>query len=164
MAGLGIDFDSSAVEPDKGRDFSLMPTGTKCLMMVTGSEVKATKNNGSMASFELTIIEGQFERRKVWQNMTLKNDNADAVRIGRSQLSALCHAVGHVGQLSDTADLHDKPFVGTLGIEKGKDGHPDKNKVTKFSSVNDASAPQAAQPIGASAAPATAASNPPWKR
>ena len=162
MAGLGIDFDSSTVKPDEGRDFTLIPVGTKCLMMITGSDVKDTKGGGSMASFEATIIEGPFEKRKVWPNFTLRNSNPEAEKIGRSQLSALCRAVGHVGPLNDTTDLHDKPFIGTIGIEKGTGGYQDKNKITKFSSVNGESASTATTaptPVGASSPPTR-----PWER
>lgn len=163
MADLGIAFDSSTVKPDEGRDFGLIPTGTKVKAMVMESKVKPTSSGGSMAELTWLIIEGEHEKRRVWQNITLRNNSEKAQQIGQAQLSAVCHAVGHIGPLHDTGDLHDKPAILTLGIEKGTGGYKDKNTVTKVQSVNGAAATIASAPaqMGGSAAPSA---NPPWKR
>lgn len=164
MADIGIEFNSEEVAPDEGRDFTPIPSG-KYVLMAVDSDVRPTNaGDGSYAVFQFQVLEGQYENRRIFQNITLQNPNDKAVEIGRSQLSALCRAVGHVGQLTDTAELHDKPFTGTVGIEKGKGDYQDKNKVTKYEPADAAPAAPAPKAAPVQPAAAKAASTPPWKR
>jgi len=161
MATLDIDFDTTEQEPDQGRDFTPLPSGTYPAM-VTGSDVKQAKTGGgTYAKFEFTIIDGQYANRKVWSQITLTNQSSDAMKIGKAQLTSLCLAVGHVGKLNDTAELHDRPLLITLKITPAKGDFAAKNDVTKYASVNGSPAPVA------SSAPAAAkpvSSTPPWMR
>ncbi len=162
MATLDIDFDTTEQEPDQGRDFSPLPSGTYTAM-VTGSDVKTAKTGGTYAKFEFTIIDGQYANRKVWSQITLTNQNSDAMKIGKAQLTSLCLAVGHVGKLRDTAELHDRPLLITLKITRAKGDFAAKNDVTKYASVNGSPAPVAATSAPKPVA-TTTSSTPPWMR
>lgn len=158
-------FDSTAVAPDEGRDFSPLPSGAY-EVEITGSEVKDTKaGTGCYLSLELTVIGPTCAGRKVWQNITLKNANSEAESIGQAQLSALCRAVG-IGVLKDSDQLFGKVVRVRLGLEKGKDGHPDRNKVTAWEAMGghqpgpSASRPAANAPAAGGAAPKKA----PWAK
>lgn len=155
-------FDSASVAPDEGRDFSPLPSGAYDVEIV-GSEVKDTRaGTGCYLALELTVLGPVGTGRKVWQNITLKNANADAESIGQAQLSALCRAVG-IPVLKDSDQLFQKTVRARLGLEKGKDGHPDRNKVTAWEAIGAAHAPQASASRPAANSPAPAAAGAPKK-
>lgn len=154
-------FDSNAVAPDEGRDFSPLPSGAY-EVEIADSEVKDTKaGTGCYLALELTVIGPTGAGRKVWQNVTLKNASAEAESIGQAQLSALCRAVG-IPVLKDSDQLFQKVLRVRLGLEKGKDGHPDRNKVTAWEAMGAAATPAASRPAANTAAPAAPAKAAPW--
>ena len=119
------DFDASRVEPSAPG--GLIPKG-KYAAVIYQCELKQGKNPGaSYFNIGCQIIEGKYAKRKVFGMITWTNRNADAEDIGRSQFSAICHAVG-VLKPSDTADLHNKPLKITVGVEREK-GYDDKNRI-----------------------------------
>lgn len=157
-----LHFDATTVEPDKGRDYSLIPAGTALRVEITDSEVKTAKSGGTYLSIEYTVIDPEaFRNRKVWQQITLTNDSEKAVEIGRAQLSALCHATGLL-KLTDTDQFFQRILVVKIGIRKGTVGYSDQNVVT---AVDRADGDMASTPAPArQAAPAKAPTAPPWAR
>ena len=102
--------------------------------------------------------------RKVWQNITLKNANSQAEEIGQAQLSALCRAAG-IGVLKDSDQLFQKIVRVRLGLEKGKDGHPDRNKVTAWEAMGGQQpGPSASRPAANTPTPAASAKKAPWQK
>ena len=98
-----INFNANEVEPSTGYD--PIPAG-KYQAVITESEMKPTKTgNGQYLQLEFEIIEGEYKNRKVWARLNLENANADAVRIARADLSAICRAV-NVLQPRDSVELH----------------------------------------------------------
>ena len=86
-----INFNANEVEPSTGYD--PIPAG-KYQAVITESEMKPTRTgNGQYLQLEFEIIEGEYKNRKVWARLNLENANADAVRIARADLSAICRAV-----------------------------------------------------------------------
>lgn len=156
-------FDASTVQPDEGRDFAPLPSGAYDVEIV-GSEVKDTRaGTGCYLSLELTVLGPTGTGRKVWQNITLKNANEQAQEIGQAQLSALCRAVG-IGVLKDSDQLFQKTLRVRLGLEKGKDGHPDRNKVTAWEPAGGAAPATAARPPANAPAAAAAGAKAPWMK
>ncbi|MCC7407458.1 MAG: DUF669 domain-containing protein, partial [Phycisphaeraceae bacterium] len=91
MANLN-GFNAAEVEPNAS--FDPIPAG-KYLAAITESEMKPTKNgSGNYLQLTFTIVEGEFRGRVLWARLNLNNPNATAVKIARSELSAVCHAVG----------------------------------------------------------------------
>lgn len=128
-------------------DYELMPEGMYT-MIVDASEVKTPKSgNGEMLSLTLKIVDGKYDGRLVFENITLQNANEKAVQIGKGKLSALCRAVG-VLQLTDSTQLHDKPFLAKLKIGKARDGYEPRNEVAKYEPKG------GAVPVAASGLPA----------
>lgn len=161
MPELGITIDPDT-KPDTGREFTPIPSGTY-LAMITGSEVKDTRaGDGSYAKFEFTVVDGQYQGRKVWHQATLRNPNEEAEKIGRAQIMAISLSAGLTRPMQQTEDVHDKPMQIVVGIKPASGQYQAQNKITKFASVNAAIAPAAPAPIGATAS--SAPSNPPWKR
>jgi hypothetical protein len=160
-----LDFDSSTVEPAKS--FGVLPRGRYNVIVAT-SELKETKaGDGQFLEVEYHVIDGEHESRRLWDRFNLVNPNADAERIGRSQLAALCGAVGVV-KVGDSAELHDKPLTIEVSVTKRKDTGEDQNRIVGWMAADGAqtAAKPAAAPKSA-AAPAAApaaAKAPPWAK
>ncbi|NLX57719.1 MAG: DUF669 domain-containing protein [Phycisphaerae bacterium] len=152
MANLN-GFDANTVEPSS--TFDPLPAG-KYLAAVTGTEMKATKDGtGSYLNVELTVLDGLFKDRKVWDRLCLNHPNAQAVKIARGNLSALCRAVG-VLQPRDSVELHNIPLVITVKVKKREDTGELANEVRGYARKDTAAGkPQQAAPTD---------NTPPWRR
>lgn len=150
-------FDANNVEPNEG--FEPIPAG-EYEAVISASETKPNaKANGEYLKLEFTIVSGQYENRKLWVNLNLKNPSDQAVQIARGELSAICRAVG-VMTPRDSADLHDLPMKIKVGLTKRKDNGELTNKISKY--IEKGSANGAAKPAQK---PATAAGGAaPWAR
>jgi hypothetical protein len=103
-----LNFDASQVDPSA--IFDPLPPG-KYLAEITDSEMKPTKaGNGEMLQLELTVIDGEFKNRKIWDRLCLRHPNPEAVKIAQANLSAICHAVD-VLRPGDSIELHHIPLV-----------------------------------------------------
>ena len=152
MANLN-GFDASQVEPTAS--FDPIPAG-KYLAAITESEMKPTKNgSGSYLQMTFTVLDGEFKNRVLWARLNLNNPNATAVKIARSELSAICHAVG-VLQPRDSVELHNIPLLITVKVKKREDTGELTNEIKGY----EPKAAAAGQPQQAPASDAT----PPWKR
>lgn len=144
-------FDASNYDPNGG-DFEPMPIGDY-MAVIGGSEFKDTKaGDGSYLALTIEIVQESHKGRLVWDNLNLQNKNEKAVAIANSTLSAICNAIG-IMRPDDSAELHNKPMIVTLGIEeyKGKK----KNVVKKYSPMDGAPATLTS--------PANSA-KPPWQK
>lgn len=171
MAQLGGTFDATQVQPQEA--FTVIPAG-KYKAQVVASEIRATNNGaGQYLWFEMEILEGDQQGRKLWDRLNLWNDNATAVEIAQRTLSAMCHATGQL-HVEDSEALHFKPMIVTVRVRPagpGKDGkqYDASNEIRGYEAVNGAApaAPvQQAAPAAATAAaaPAPSAAAMPWKR
>lgn len=129
-----INFNANDV-PESEDKFDLIPAGDY-KMIVTESTIKATKaGTGEYVAVKLQIVDGDKKGRTIFANLNIKNPNPTAEQIGRRELADLTKAVGLV-TLSDTAQLHGKPFVGKVGIEPAKDGYEATNRIKKWLPLN----------------------------
>lgn len=153
------DLAFNAAETPPQQEFDLLPAGKYIAHVIDSDVSRNSKDTGDVLKLTFEILEGEYANRRLWARLNIRHENADAERIGRAQLSALCHAIG-VLQLNDSTQLHDKPVLVTVKIRKDKTGqYPDSNDVSGFSSVSGASTATFAKP----AAPAKpASSTPPW--
>ena len=114
-----LNFNATEVEPSV--EFEAIPAG-KYQAVIVESEMKPNKaGTGEYLQLEFEIIEGEFKNRKLWTRLNLHNPNADAVRMARADLSAICHAV-NVIQPGDSVELHNLPLTITVKCRKTPDG------------------------------------------
>lgn len=157
MNDLG--FDANKVDPNQG--FDLMPAGEYDAVIVN-SEVKPTANGeGKYLKLELQILSGQFQNRKLWDNLNLWNKSEEAVKIAKGSLSSICRAVG-VMTPKDSTELHNKPLRVSVKIKKEAQ-YGDKNVIGSYKSR--ATAPAGVVPgvpamAGATGQPSTTNANP----
>ena len=163
-----LNFDANEVEPSKG--FEPIPAG-KYVAVINDSEEKRNKaGTGTYLQLEFEIIEGDYAGRRLWVRLNLNNQNPEAVRMARADLSAICHAV-NVLTPQDSTELHNLPLLVTVKVRQLDDGAV--NDIKGYAPVSRATGRQAAAPAaqaagaatGASAAPqGTAGTVPPWQR
>lgn len=159
MASLNMDFDPNAVEPDKGGG-GLHPEGD-FQFEIEDSDVTATSNGkGQVLKLTLVGVGDDNKGLRVWDNINLLHESAQAQAIGQAKLSALCRACDFVEQLTDSEQLHYRPFWARIKHEqqidfktKAKLYHPDGSPklravVTRYL-FDDGEAPaQSAPPAG----------------
>jgi hypothetical protein len=114
-----IDFNADEVEPRTG--FDPLPAGKYPAVCVDSEEKPTKAGTGSYIQFTFEVLDGEYKGRRLWARLNLNNPSQTAVDIARTELSALCRAVG-VKQLKDTAQLHDIPLVLKVAAKKDADG------------------------------------------
>lgn len=135
MANLGpLGFNPAEVE-DMGDGFKVLPPNIYTVVIVD-SDVKDTKSGGKMLELKYQIVDGQYTGETLVDRLNIVNSSEMAQKIGLSQLKNVCDAVGFTGQLTDSNQLHGKPFSVKVVIEqfesnKEKGKMLDSNKIEK---------------------------------
>jgi hypothetical protein len=145
-----LNFNAHEVEPNV--TFEPVPAG-KYIAVIVDSEMKQTKSgNGNYLELTFEITEGEYQGRKVWARLNIDNPNADAVKIARGELSAICRAV-NVMMPNDSVDLHNLPLEINVKCKKRDDTDEISNEIKGYA---------------AKSAPATSSEprqqSAPWKR
>lgn len=155
-------FDPDQVPPSTG--FDAIPPGKYQAVIIESEQKETSKKNGHYLNLTFEIIEGEFEKRKVWARLNLDNPSDVAVGIARAELSAICRAVGHQGKLVDSTQLHDLPL--TIRVIKKKDQQTgeDRNEIKGYEPTG--GTPAVKSTVATTTAPAkTGAGAPaPWTR
>lgn len=134
-------FDASQIEPDKGGDYSPLPVDWYKVVITAGTmkdnSPQAGDPTGQQMELEMQVVEGDYEGRKLWENLNLVNKSQQAVEIAQKQLSSYCHAVG-VLQPQTEADLIGLPFMVKLDLEPAKKANQKpRNKITARKSIDE---------------------------
>ena len=135
-----INFDANTVEPNTAPE--LLNPGDYEVVIVESDLVSTKAGDGKILKFVLQVYSGPCKNSKLYDNLNLYNPNDKAVEIARGTLSAICRAVG-VMTPTHSEQLHFKPMIAKLKIEKGTGGYNDKNKIVGYRSCN----PQIAKPV-----------------
>jgi hypothetical protein len=130
MLETGFDVDNEDGTPP----ITLLPK-SKYKAEITDATVGPTKNGkGQAVSLTWTIVEGDFERRLLFQRILIEHESAEAQKFGRMKFRDVCAACGLTGMVTDLDPLCYKTCVITVVIRKDKEGqYEDKNEVSKVS-------------------------------
>lgn len=124
-----LNFNANEVDPSTG--FDPIPAG-KYLAVVSESEMKATKSgNGQYLQLTFEVAEGPYKGRKLWDRLNIHNANKTAEQIAKSQLSALCRAVG-VMEPRDSVELHNLPVAITVVQKTRSDTGEPSNEIKGY--------------------------------
>lgn len=126
---------------DQEQSFETIPAGNY-MIRCTGAEVKDTKKgDGSYLQLELTLIEGEYEGRKVWGRFNLSNPNEEAAKIGRGQLKAFLVKSGwkDPNKVPDVNQLCGLECVAGVTIRKDSQ-YGDQNDVRYFKTKEESEA------------------------
>ena len=160
MARFDTAFDATGIEPTTGYD--VLPAG-KYRAQIVESEMRVTRNGmGQFLWLMLDIIEGQYQGRKLFDQLNLVNSNPQTVEIAQRTLSAICHATGKL-QVNDSVDLHLVPMTIQVGVKPPKDGYSEKNTIRYLVPEKAPAAPAYQAAPAASQSPAAPAAAP-WNR
>ena len=162
MAKLPTTFDANAVEPSAPRENTPLPAGLYTVE-ITGADVKPLKSGkGTGLSLEFTVIDpAPHAKRKVWQNLNIQHESAQAEQIAQGELSALCRVVG-IPVLDDSDQLFSKILRIRTKVREAQGEYAAKAEVTGYEPAG-AALPAANAP-SASAPAASGAAVPPWKK
>jgi len=143
----------NANEVDPASTFEPIPAG-KYLAVITASEMKPTKSGvGNYLELTFQLLDGPFKGRVLWARLNLDNPNATTVKIAKSELSAVCRAVG-VMTPRDSQDLHNLPLQISVRLKKRSDNDELTNEIRGYERKE-----------AASGQPQQAVTNaPPWAR
>ena len=143
------------------RDFDVIPAGTQVPIILrllagdTGPEGMFTESKSGnllILSFECTITDGPYARRKIWWRMSfmpqkgaqLSKGEQTAVDITRSNVRAILEAARGYAPTDDSEaaqkartmksinELNELEISVVLGVEKGKNGYADKNDIKRI--------------------------------
>jgi hypothetical protein len=146
------------------REFELIPDNTtaRAIIKLSGGDIQlpefgdgaffkqSQSTNAKWLPMELTIVGGQFDKRKIWQNLFVDGNKLSdrgvpvAKEIGmRTLRSIIDSAFGlsskddnpqaqQARNLSGVSQLQGLEVCIRVGIEKGSNGYSDKNKVKAF--------------------------------
>lgn len=157
MAKFG--FNVEEVNVDAPVDYDPVPDGEYILKALDAEEKDTSAGTGSYIKVKFEIAKGEYAGRWIWQNFNINNPSEKAQRIGRQQLVAWATACGKP-DADDTDKLLDKMFKAAVGIEAGKDGYKDRNRIKAFLFDTEAPAPKTAAKPAAKLAASTSAN--PW--
>jgi hypothetical protein len=134
MSDLGTDFDASTGDTIQGME--PMPKGVYPMNAIE-SKVTITKDGrGSFLDFIFAVTDGPHKGRRIYQNMTWRNDNPKAVEIGHRQFRTFCQSIGML-TVKNTAETHGMFFWAAVGFEKQNaeekaSGFDLKNEIKNF--------------------------------
>ena len=128
------DFNADNVEP--AGSFDPLPAGEYVVVIESSDEKDNKKGTGQYLKMVYNVVEGDYEGRKIFENLNIVNDSADAQKIGMGKLRDICIAVGNHTP-DDTEELHNIPFIAKVAIKKGNDDYPEpQNIVRKYRAIN----------------------------
>lgn len=121
----GLSFDASKVAP--AVPLEPVPADNYTVTLTDGEVVPTADGSGERLKFELTIMDGPFKGRKVWDGLNIKNQSAKAQEIAHQQLSAICYATGVIN-LQDVQQFYGRPFTAKIGLDPRRQDANDAEK------------------------------------
>jgi hypothetical protein len=159
--------------PENTGGFELLPPGEYIAQAIEATIAPPKSGDGFGLTLVWKILEGEYEGRQVWQNISFVHSKAGAQWHGQKMLNSIIAATGAPTPLMTAEDLLFKPCRIGIAIETDKSGvYPEKNRVVKVSPLGNSEAAEAAvspapapkpTPAPAAAGPAPAGSAP-WRK
>lgn len=150
MAELKQAFNPAEVEDN----YSLLPPAPYALAVTKTSSKPSGKNPGATVyTIEMDVQGGQYQGRKVFEQLNLDHPNEQPRNIANATLKRLCEACG--GKvIKDLDELIGIPFIGHVAVKEGDlkdknnpqgERYNDKNVIKKYEKLpNHASTPVSA--------------------
>jgi len=119
-------------EAKEEQSYELLPDG-KYEVEVTNAEMKNNDKGDTRLNVTLTVSEGKFKGRKLWDSPWLQHSNEKATSFGHSRIKSIMAATGNDDfSFSSSDDFLAKTMGTCFDINVGRDTYNDKtkNKVT----------------------------------
>ncbi|MCD8140489.1 MAG: DUF669 domain-containing protein [Planctomycetaceae bacterium] len=150
IAGIygGVGFDTQTGE---GLDsYDPLPAGWYTAMVDEAKVVETSKRTGWYLKLRFYILDQQYNGRKVFKNINIRNANAKAEEIGHKELTSFGRAIGLI-MVNDSAECLNRQLIIKLKITRDEE-YGDQNDVTGFKPLEGAPAQQPAPAPAAQAA------------
>jgi hypothetical protein len=122
---------------EEGSKFDLLPAGKYVAEIIDAVYGPTKSGRGQAVSLQWNITEGEFKNRRVFQQIMMEHENADARRIGRQRFKDAVTACGIKKDVKDLDVLRYRPCFISVRIRRDKHGeYDDKNEVRRISPVN----------------------------
>jgi hypothetical protein len=155
---VNLNFDANEVEPLGS--FEPLPVGEYTVVIESSALNPAKTGKGEYLQLVYNVVEGEFQGRKLFDRLNIRNDSEQAQKIAQSALSSICRAVG-VMHPQTSEELHDKPFIVKVGIRPAKGEYGPSNAIKEYKPIDECEQPKEAAKPTAGAAPA---GNRPWEK
>ena len=129
MSGNGFDFDPATEEGSK--PFELLPTGKYTAEVVDAAIVDIKSGRGQMLKLTWVISGGDYDDRRIFQQIIVQHDSEEAMKFGRQRIKDLCDACGIRERVTDVSVFLHKPCEITVGIEEDKNGQYDPKNIVR---------------------------------
>jgi hypothetical protein len=151
MAKLNIDLSNVDIGPDSGSGFELIPEGTY-VAKVIGSELSPTKSlnpqtkkpRGQVLELSWQLQSGPYERRIIWDKITLVHEEPRTQKIGREQWKKALRAAGIDHSPRDSSEIHEIPVKIRVKTKPASNGYEARSAVSAYYPAPQASPQQAA--------------------
>lgn len=129
MAQLPQAFDPSQHTPSR-EGGSQLPVGRHQVVIQADEIANTSSNNGHRLVLSLLAIDGPAKNQVHKHGLNLFHNNPQTRQIAEDELTSICYVVGHFGNVTDTAVLHNKPFFVEIGLQANSDkGYTEVKKV-----------------------------------
>ena len=126
---MKIDLNEVEFKVEEAPLKELVPPGNYVAEIIDSQE-KISKAGNSYLSLKLSICEGPYEGRWIWDNRNINHPTESVRARARLSLGNITKAAGLVG-IDDTSELHYKPL--TIELDEEPEGnYPAKNVVRKY--------------------------------
>lgn len=145
MAQLPSAFQSA--QHEAMNDFSPIKQDGDYVCRFVKSEMKENKKkNGKYLELIAEVMQGDEKGKKIWVRLNLINPSVQAVEIANKELATIARAT-HGGMdtvISDSQQLHGKPFIATVKFTPATAQNPASNSITFYKPLDQGtgSAPQ----------------------
>jgi len=126
-----IDFTPNETTTTVKSSYDPLPDGEYEARIIESQLRDNKAGTGNYLQFTWEIVGGAHGGRRVWDRITHKHKNEQAMQIGSETLSKLCRACGKPGRVDYTEELHDIPVMLALKV-RSEDGYPDSNEVVAY--------------------------------
>jgi len=131
MSGNGNGFDFDPQTEEGSQAFELLPKGKYTAEVVDAAIVDIKSGRGQMLKLTWVLSGGEYDDRRVFQQIIVQHDSEDAIRFGRQRIKDLCDACGIRERITDVSVFLHKPCEITVAIEEDKSGQYDPKNIVK---------------------------------
>ena len=146
-------------ETEKMGDFSVIPAGNYIAQIIK-SELKETKKgDGHYLVLQFQVIEGEYNKRVVFERLNIHNKNPQTVEIAQKTLATIGEICG-LRSIDDSEQLHNQPMEIKVIVKPAEAQYSEQNEIKGFKAASGSAAPSNPTPSGDGGEGKT----PPWKK
>lgn len=122
--------------PVEKKEFKLITNGEYVVKLANVFTKQSKDGNSSYAELTFVLIDGEFDKRRLWKKFFLEHPNKVCVEISEKDQEALEAAAGEKIDLSVNGNVtQDIKVLAKVSTEPAKNGFKARNKIVGFMSL-----------------------------